>query len=334
MKYSQPEKMEIIRMVEDSNLSVRKTLRQIDISRSTFYEWYKRYQEAGYEGLAPKHRTPLQFWNAIPEWEKQRVVEIAREYTEKSCREVAFHITDKEGCFISESSVYRILKAHNLVTSPVYTVISAKDHFEHPTSRVNELWQTDFTYLKVIDWGWYYLLTVLDDYSRYIISWRLCKSMKAEDVKKALEMAIVATGVKHVHVYHRPSLLSDNGPCFISTELKDYLSQYDMKHIRTRTYHPMTQGKIERYHRSMKNLILLDNYYSPTELEARISEWVDHYNNERYHEAIDNVTPSDRFFGRDKEILEQRRKTKAETMRQRREIYRLFMMNNLIGSLS
>ncbi len=96
----------------------------------------------------------------------------------------------------------------------------------------------------------------------------------------------------------------------------------------------MTQGKIERYHRSMKNLILLDNYYSPTELEARISEWVDHYNNERYHEAIDNVTPSDRFFGRDKEILEQRRKTKAETMRQRREIYRLFMMNNLIGSLS
>jgi transposase InsO family protein len=107
-----------------------------------------------------------------------------------------------------------------------------------------------------------------------------------------------------------------------------------LKHIRTRTYHPMTQGKIERFHRSMKNLILLDNYYSPTELEARISEWVDHYNNERYHEAIDNVTPSDRFFGRDKEILEQRRKIKAKTMRQRREIYRLFMMNNLIGSLS
>ena len=153
MKYSQPEKMEIIRMVEDSNLSVRRTLRQLDIPRSSFYEWYKRYQEEGYEGLAPQHRTFRQFWNAIPEWEKQRVVEVAREYPEKSCREVAFHITDKEGYFISESSVYRILKAHDLVTSPVYTVISAKDHFENPTTRVNELWQTDFTYFKVIDWG-------------------------------------------------------------------------------------------------------------------------------------------------------------------------------------
>ena len=107
-----------------------------------------------------------------------------------------------------------------------------------------------------------------------------------------------------------------------------------MKHIRTRTYHPMTQGKIERYHRSMKNLILLDNYYSPTELEARIREWVDHYNNHRYHEAIDNVTPSDRFFGRDKEILEQREKTKSETMSLRKKLYRLFLINDLMEGLS
>jgi transposase InsO family protein len=158
--------------------------------------------------------------------------------------------------------------------------------------------------------------------------------MKAEDVKKTLEMAIARTGIKHVHVYHRPRLLSDNGSCFISMELKDYLSQYDMKHIRTRTYHPMTQGKIERYHRSMKNLILLDNYYSPAELETRIAEWVDYYNNERYHEAIDNVTPSDRFFGRDKEILEQRQRTKAETMNLRRKLYRQFFINDLMGNLS
>ena len=333
MKYTQSEKMEIIRMVEDSNLSVRRTLRQLDIPRSSFYEWYKRYQEYGYESLAPQHRTSRQFWNAIPEWERQRVVEVAREYPEKFCLEVAFHITDKEGYFISESSVYRILKAHDLVTSPVYTVISAKDQFEHPTTRVNELWQTDFTYLKVIDWGWYYLLTVLDDYSRYIIAWSLCKSMKAEDVKSVLEDAITKTGVKHVHVYHRPRLLSDNGPCFISSELRDYLSQIDMKHIRTRTYHPMTQGKIERYHRSMKNLILQDNYYSPAELEARISEWVDHYNNQRYHEAIDNVTPSDRFFGRDKEILKQRQRIKAESMTLRRKLYRLYMINDLMEDL-
>jgi putative transposase len=334
MKYSQSEKMEIIRMVEDSKLSVRQTLREIGVSRSTFYDWYKRYQKSGYNGLASRHQWRIQFWNAIPEWEKDRVVEVARFYPEKSCREVAFHITDKEGYFISESSVYRILKTHDLVTSPVFTVISAKNEFEHPTHRVNELWQSDFTYLKVIDWGWYYLSTVLDDYSRYIIAWRLCLNMTAAEVKKTLDMAIARTGVEHVHVLHRPRLLSDNGPCFISQELEDYLEDHNIRHIRTRTYHPMTQGKIERYHRSMKNLILLDNYYSPSELEARITEWVDHYNNHRYHEAIDNVTPHDRYFGLDRKILMQRKKTKAETIQLRRKLYQSLSLQSLIKSLN
>jgi transposase InsO family protein len=334
MKYSQSEKMEIIRMVEDSNLSVRQTLREIGLSRSTFYEWYRRYQESGYTGLASRHKRRSQFWNEIPVWERIRVLDTARLYPEMSCREVAFHITDNEGYFISESSVYRILKAHDLVTSPVYTVISAMDEFEHPTTRVNELWQTDFTYLKVIDWGWYYLSTVLDDYSRYIVAWRLCRNMTAEEVKKTLDMALARTGVKHVHVCHRPRLLSDNGPCFISHELKDYLVNHNIRHIRTRTYHPMTQGKIERYHRSMKNLILLDHYHSPSELEARIAEWVDHYNNHRYHEAIGNVTPHDRYLGLDAKIQKQRKKTKTKTMELRRKIYQSLSLKHLIGSLS
>ena len=243
MKYSQSETLEIIRMVEGSKLSVRKTLREIGLSRSTFYDWYRRYQRSGYDGLASRHLRRHQFWNAIPEWEKARVVEVARALPEKSCREIAFHITDKEGYFISESSVYRILKAHDLVTSPVFTVISAKDAFEHPTHRVHELWQSDFTYLKVIRWGWYYLSTVLDDYSRYIIAWRLCQNMTAAEVKETLDMAIVRTGVKQVQVFHRPRLLSDNGPCFISHELKDYLEDHDIRHIRTKPYHPMTQGQ-------------------------------------------------------------------------------------------
>jgi putative transposase len=322
MKYSQSEKMEMIRMVEESNLSARKTLEEMDVPRSSFYDWYRRYLEQGYDGLRTRSKRGLQIWNAIPEWEKQRVVEVAREYPEKSCREIACQITDHQGYFISESSVYRSLKAHNLVTSPAYSLISAKDKFEHPTSRVNELWQTDFTYLKVVRWGWYYLATVLDDYSRYIIAWRLCQTMTAEDVKMTLDLALPTTGVKHVHVLQRPRLLSDNGACFIAAELRKYLEQHEMRHIRTKTYHPMTQGKIERYFRSMKNLILLDLYYSPSELTGRIGEWVDYYNNRRYHEAIDNVTPSDKYYGRDLEILERREKVKAETMKMRRKFYR------------
>jgi len=333
MKYSQSEKMEIIRMVENSSLSAKKTLEEIGISRSTFYEWYKRYQEDGFEGLRSRNKSPRQVWNKIPEWERQRVVQVARTYPEKSSREVACHITDNMNYFISESSVYRILKAYDLVTSPVYTVVSAKDKFENPTTRINQLWQTDFSYLKVIDWGWYYLSTVMDDYSRYILAWRLCQTMMAEDVKKTLDMAIETTGVEHVHVVHRPRLLSDNGSAYVSKELRRYLAANEIQHIRTKPYHPMTQGKIERYHRSMKNLILLDHYYSPSELEERIREWVYYYNNHRYHEAIDNVTPSDKYFGRDKEILKNRMKIKKQTIRERKKINKMIMLESLSNGI-
>jgi transposase InsO family protein/transposase-like protein len=333
MKYSQSEKIEIIRMVEGSSLSVRQTLDKIGIHRSTFYSGYARYTEYGYDGLASRQKSPKQIWNTIPEWERDRVVEAAREYPERSCREIACLVTDWHGYFISESSVYRILKAQGLVSAPAYRIISAGEKFKHPTRRVHELWQTDFTYFKIINWGWYYLLSVLDDYSRYIIAWHLCTTMKAEDVKMVLEKALEETGVTNVNVYNRPRLLSDNGSCFISSELKSYLSYNDMLHIRSKAYHPMTQGKIERYHRSMKNLILLDNYYTPEQLTEQIGRWVEYYNNHRYHEALDNVTPLDRYNGRDREILEQRKRIKGKTMKLRRRINRSMAIQTLTAGM-
>ena len=158
--------MEIIRVVERSALSVRRTLRELDVTPSSFYTWYGKYLEDGYDGLANNHKSPKQFWNAIPAWEKERVVQVARNYPEKSCREIACHIVDNFGYFISESGVYRIFKAENLISSPVYTVISAMDKFDNPAERIKQLWQTDFTYFKIVHWGWYYRLTILDDFSR------------------------------------------------------------------------------------------------------------------------------------------------------------------------
>lgn len=333
MKYSQAEKMEVILMVEESSLSVRRSLDKIGISRSTFYDWYKKYAEYGYDGLAPRYKKPGYIWNAIPEWEKDRVTEVAREYPERSCREIACLVTDRYGYFISESSVYRILKARGLVSSPAYRIISAAEKFEHPTKRINELWQIDFTYFKIINWGWYYLLSVLDDYSRYIIAWQLCTTMKALEVTAILQKALAKTGVTQVNVYKRPRLLSDNGSCFISSELKDYLCENEMVHIRSKVYHPMTQGKIERYHRSMKNLILLYNYYSPEKLSEQIGRWVEYYNNHRYHESLDNVTPKDRYYGRDREILQQRKATKLKTMQLRRKINRRMSIQTLTGGI-
>jgi putative transposase len=322
MRHSQSEKMEIIRIVESSVLGAKRTLEELGINRSTFYEWYRRYEEGGYDGLASRRGSPRRFWNAIPPWEREKVVETALEHPEKSPRELAWHITDTRGYYISESSVYRILKAHDLISSPAYTVLSASDAFAQPTRRVNELWQTDFTYLKVVHWGWYYLATVLDDYSRYILSWRLCSSMSAAEVTEVIEEAIEFSGVKHAHVVQRPRLLSDNGPSFISGELKKYLAGAGIKHIRGKPFHPMTQGKIERYHRTMKSIVTLDNYYAPEELAAEIASFVDHYNNERYHESLDNVTPGDAYYGRSAEILSRRERIKKQTMKRRRVYYR------------
>jgi putative transposase len=322
MRHSQSEKLEIIRVVEESSLGVKRTLRELDINRSTFYGWYDRYLKRGAEGLTDRTSHRRQFWNAIPPWVKEQVVETALDHLDKSPRELACHITDSQKYFISESSVYRILKVYGLITSPAYTVLSAKDKFDQPTVRINQLWQTDFTYMKIIHWGWYYLSTVMDDYSRYILSWRLCSGMSAEDVKATIDDAIAVSGVDHVYVNHRPRLLSDNGPCYISGELKKYLADQGFTHTRGKPYHPMTQGKIERYHRSMKNILLLDNYYCPDDLIAEIGKFVDHYNHQRYHESLDNVTPADAYTGRAAAILEQRERTKRETINRRRAEYR------------
>jgi putative transposase len=320
MRYSQGEKMEIIHMVENSDMAVKKTLEELDVPRSSFYAWYGRYQAEGFDGLGVRMPAARRFWNKIPKYEKERIVSLALAHPEKSPREVAWYVTDQYSYFVSESSVYRILKAYDLVPSPSYVVLAASETFKNPTRRVHELWQTDFTYLKVIGWGWYYLGSVLDDFSRYIISWKLFPTMAATDVKEVLDLAVERTGVTEVAVRHRPRLLTDNGPCYVSGELETYLRERGMEHTRGAPYHPMTQGKIERFHRSMKNEVRLQNYYLPGELEEEIRRFIEYYNNERYHESLKNVTPADVYFGRYKEIESRREKIKRKTLKQRRKL--------------
>jgi len=319
MTLSASEKYEVIRLVEESELSVRRTLNELGVSRSSFYRWYKAYRDDGYEGLVARNKSPRQFWNKLPESVKEQCLEVALEHPELSPRELAWHITDQHEYFISESSVYRLLKQYDLITSPAYILLQASDKFHTPTKRINELWQTDFTYFKIVGWGWYFLSTVLDDYSRYIISWKLTTTMSADDVKLTLDDAIEKTRVDQVMVKHRPRLLSDNGPCYLSKELREYLDEQKIEHTRGAPYHPQTQGKIERYHRSMKNVVKLENYYYPWELEKAIRQFVDYNNHQRYHESLDNVTPADMFYGRYEEIMGRRQLIKQQTLQRRKE---------------
>ena len=321
MRYEASEKYEIIRLVEQSSLPVKQTLARLDIHRSTFYAWLKRYEAGGIDALEDRKPVPRSAWNKLPEDEQATIVDLALEKPALSPREIAVTYTDEKERFVSESTVYRLLKAQDLITSPAYILMEAGDKFQHPTTRVNEMWQTDFTYCKIIGWGWYYLSTILDDYSRFILAWRLCTTMAASDVSDTLDDALSFTGLDQVKVKHKPRLLSDNGPSYIASDLADYLDDKGMDHTRGRPYHPQTQGKIERWHRSLKNQILLENYYLPGDLEQRIGEFVDYYNHERYHESLNNLTPADVYYGRGSQILERWEKIKLETLAMRRQMH-------------
>jgi putative transposase len=321
MRHPATEKLEIIHLVEQSHLPARRTLRQLGVPPATFYRWYDRYQRGGSEALADLPSRPDRVWNRIPDATREQIVDLALAKPELSPRELAVRFTDQQRYFVSKASVYRLLKAHDLIASPAFIVVTAAKEFHTKTTAPNQLWQTDFTYLKVTGWGWFYLSTVLDDFSRYIIAWKLCTSMAASDVTETLEMALTASGCSQVRVHHRPRLLSDNGPCYIAGELAQWLDKQAMDHVRGAPCHPQTQGKIERWHQTLKNRILLENDYLPGDLEAQVEAFVDHDNHQRYHESLRNLTPADVYFGRGQTILRDRERIKRQTIQQRRLIH-------------
>ncbi len=318
MRYPASEKLEIIRLVEQSHQPVKRTLEQIGVSRPTFYRWYDLYRRFGEAALEDKRCGSGRVWNRIPDKVREQMLNMALDQPELSPRELAVTFTDEKRYFVSEASVYRLLKAHDLITSPAFIVMKAANEFKDKTTAPNQLWQTDFTYLKVIGWGWFYLSTILDDFSRYIIAWKLCTTMGATDVQDTLDLALKASGLDQANVVHRPRLLSDNGPCYISGQLADYLEDKGMTHTRGAPYHPQTQGKIERWHQTLKNRILLENYFLPGDLEAQVDAFVGHYNHQRYHESLKNLTPADVYTGRGQTILLEREKIKRKTMKLRR----------------
>jgi transposase InsO family protein len=319
MRYPASEKLEIIRIVERSYLPVKQTLARIGVSRPTFYRWYELYRRFGEAGLEDRRAGPKRpAWNRIPDDVRGEVIDMALDKPDLSPRELAVTFTDERSYFISEASVYRLLKARGLITSPAFIVMKAADEFKDKTTAPNQLWQTDFTYLKVNGWGWFYLSTILDDFSRYIVACKLCSTMKAGDVTDTLQMALTAAGLDRADVRHRPRLLSDNGSSYVAGDLAEWLSEHDMSHVRSAPYHPMTQGKIERWHQTLKNRILLEHYYLPGDLEAQIDDFVGHYNHCRYHESLGNLTPADVYFGRGQTILLNRERIKRKTFEQRR----------------
>ncbi|TDH62691.1 transposase [Dankookia rubra] len=215
-------------------------------------------------------------------------------------------------------AAHRLLSAHTLIASPVLIVVDAADEFHTTTTAPHQLWQTGFAYLKVIGWGGFYLPSVLNDFSRTVMAWKLCTAMVPRDVTDTLELALAASGCAQARVRHRPRLLSDNGLSTIIRDLADWLASPPAKDIRGALCYPQTQRKIERWHKTLQNRLRLEHSYLPGELEVRLEALADHDNHRRAHESLGNRTPTDVYFGRGQAILSEHARITWPTIQQRR----------------
>jgi len=309
------EKSEILTLVAESGLPRRRALAQLGLSRSTYYRWLRRQAEGRLQDK--KGGSPIP-WNKLRPEEEEKVLILARDSPELSARQLALMVTDSEGLYVSESTVFRILKREGLIKPAEIVGFKAGKEYHRKTKGPNELWATDCAHLKVVDWGWYYLVTVMDDYSRFILAWELKSDMAARSLIDVVQKAVDLTGMTDVPLEDRTVLLSDNGPGYLSRQFGEYLRIVGIKHIIASPYHPQTNGKIERYHRTIKGEINLVPWEMPSELKEAIKAFVEYYNHQRYHEGLGDVTPYDVYTGRHPEIMRRRKEAKSKTLQARR----------------
>ena len=306
---SPSEKGDILAQVENQSRRKCKVLAELGISRSTYYRWRQGQNES-------KRRDRP--WNKVTPNEERRILAVAREFPELSSRQLSAWITDHEGFAISESTVYRILRREGLVKRQEIQAEAAKEYHTR-TTRPHQMWATDASYFRVVGWGYYYLVTVMDDYSRFILAWKLQKDMSADSLIEVVQEAVDATGMTDVPVEDRTRLLSDNGAGYVSRAFRDYLHLVGIGHILAAPYHPQTNGKVERYQQSLKREVNQLPYELPSHLEKAIAGFVDYYNYRRYHKALNNVTPADVLYGRREAILQRRKEVQTLTINRRRD---------------
>jgi putative transposase len=317
---SSKEKAAVLCQIEALPGHKRQALVELGVARSTYYRW--RQRQCHNLGTRSRHRRRP--WNRITPEEEARILVLAREFPELSSRQLATWITDNADFAVSESTVYRILRREGLVKRPELQIMAGKE-YHTKTSRPHQLWATDASYFRVVGWGYYYLVTVMDDYSRFILAWQLQRDMSANSLIEVIQEAIDATGMTEVPIEDRTRLLSDNGAGYISRAFRDYMHLVGIRHIFAAPFHPQTNGKLERYHQTLKREVNQVPYEFPVQLEKAISDFVEYYNFRRYHKALGNVAPADVLSGRREQILQRRKEVKAQTIQYRRAYNRDLM---------
>lgn len=291
-----------------SGICVYKFVHWLGIKSSKFYDWKKRY------GKVNEHNSwiPRDFW--LEDWEKQAIINFFLSHPDEGYRRLAFMMIDADVVAVSPSSVYRVLSAEGLLRKWKPGSSSKGDGFKGP-SRPHEHWHIDISYLNIRG-TFYYLCSILDGYSRYIIHWEIRESMTEADVEIVLQRA------REKFPNENPRIISDNGPQFIAKDFKEFIRISGMHHVRISPYYPQSNGKIERWHQSLKRECIRPK--CPLSLEdARriVGNFVNHYNTKRLHSSIGYITPKDKLEGREVEIFAERER-KLQQARENRNIRR------------
>ncbi len=302
----------ILIQVESQSRGKRQALMALGIPKSSYYRWRQGQPDSG------NRKRP---WNRITADDEDKILAVARESPELSSRQLSAWITDNEGFAVSESTVYRILRREGLVKRQETQLTAAKE-YHTKTTRPHQMWATDASYFRVVGWGYYYLVTVMDDYSRFILAWKLQKDMSASSLIEVIQEAVDATGMTKVPVEDRTKLLSDNGAGYVSRAFSDYLHLVGIGHILAAPFHPQTNGKMERYQQSLKREVNQIPYEAPSQLDKAIADFVDYYNYRRYHKALGDVAPADVLYGRKEQILQRRKEVRIQTINRRRNYNR------------
>lgn len=286
----------------------RWAIQQLGISRATYYRWKARQSRGQLEDRHPDLRgTP----GPLPE-EVAAVVEYAKLHPRDGYRRLCWQMVDEDVAYLSPSAVYRILDRHDLLYRWKRTSPSAGKRPKE-ASYPDEVWHTDLMYLWVAG-RWYFLVSVLDSYSRYIVAWELALTMAAEEVVLVVQSALEKRkGV-------RPRVVRDNGSQFVAKEWRQLVAHFDLVDIATKVRHPESNGRIERYHRSVREEGLTDAELGNM-VKARevIAEWVEYYNGKRLHAALNYLRPVDYYKGNPGVLLAERKRKLAEAAKRRRE---------------
>ena len=299
----------IRRWSKRAGIAVTHFISWLGITPSKFYDWRGRY------GKVNEHNAliPRDFW--LDEWEKQAIIDFYLEYPLEGYRRLTFMMLDRDVVAVSPSSVYRVLSAADLLQRWNGKTSKKGTGFVQPL-KPHEHWHIDVSYVNLFG-TFYYLCSILDGCSRTIVHWELREAMTEKDVEIVLQRA------REKFPEATPRIISDNGPQFIAKDFKEFIRVAGMTHVRTSPFYPQSNGKLERYHKTIKNECIRPGVpLSLEEARIQIAEYIRYYNEERLHSAIGYIAPKDKLFGRDKQIFKERDQ-KLEAARDARKEKRL-----------